>query len=63
MTATPYRLYGASHSLYTGKVRCYLRNQGIDYVEVPPGTLILPSASCRKSAAESSRYWKRLKGR
>lgn len=35
MTATPYRLYGASHSLYTGKVRCYLRNQGIDYVEVP----------------------------
>ena len=35
MTATPYCLYGASHSLYTGKVRCYLRNQGIDYVEVP----------------------------
>ena len=31
----PYTLYGASHSLYTGKARCYLRNQGIDYVEVP----------------------------
>ncbi|UJJ31696.1 glutathione S-transferase family protein [Halopseudomonas maritima] len=35
MTAAPYRLYGASHSLYTGKVRCYMRNQGIDYVELP----------------------------
>ena len=35
MIAGPYRLYGASHSLYTGKVRCYLRNQGIDYREVP----------------------------
>ncbi len=32
---TPYRLYGSSHSLYTGKARCYLRNQGIAYVEVP----------------------------
>ncbi|MED5493852.1 MAG: glutathione S-transferase family protein [Pseudomonadota bacterium] len=47
MTAAPYRLYGASHSLYTGKVRCYLRNQGIDYVELPTwhpdfATRILP---------------------
>ncbi|GAA6129761.1 glutathione S-transferase family protein [Halopseudomonas sabulinigri] len=30
----PYTLYGSSHSLYTGKARCYLRNQGIAYVEV-----------------------------
>ena len=32
---TPYILYGSSHSLYTGKARCYLRNQGICYVELP----------------------------
>lgn len=30
-----YTLYGASHSLYTGKARCFLRNQGISYVERP----------------------------
>ena len=30
---TPYVLYGAPHSLYTGKARCYLRNQGIAYIE------------------------------
>lgn len=30
---TPYILYGAPHSLYTGKARCYLRNQGIPYIE------------------------------
>lgn len=30
-----YILYGASHSLYTGKARCYLRKQGIVYVERP----------------------------
>lgn len=30
-----YILYGAPHSLYTGKVRCYLRNQGIGYQERP----------------------------
>lgn len=30
-----YILYGASHSLYTGKARCYLRNQGISYIERP----------------------------
>lgn len=29
----PYILYGAPHSLYTGKARCYLRNQGIPYIE------------------------------
>lgn len=29
-------LYGLPHSLYTGKVRSYLRKQGIDYREVPP---------------------------
>ena len=28
-------LYGAPHSLYTGKARCYLRNQRIRYVERP----------------------------
>jgi glutathione S-transferase len=31
----PHILYGVPHSLYTGKVRCYLRNQGIAYVERP----------------------------
>ncbi|GGD09223.1 glutathione S-transferase family protein [Halopseudomonas salina] len=30
-----YILYGASHSLYTGKARCYLRNQRISYIERP----------------------------
>lgn len=30
---TPYILYGVPHSLYTGKARCYLRNQGIGYIE------------------------------
>jgi len=30
---SPYILYGAPHSLYTGKARCYLRNQGIRYIE------------------------------
>ena len=34
-SASAYRLYGASHSLYTGKARCYLRNQGLPYIEVP----------------------------
>ncbi|UAW99645.1 glutathione S-transferase family protein [Halopseudomonas nanhaiensis] len=34
-TASPYILYGVPHSLYTGKARCYLRNQGIEYVERP----------------------------
>ena len=34
---SPYILFGASHSLYTGKARCYLRNQGIAYVERPSG--------------------------
>lgn len=28
-------LYGVPHSLYTGKARCYLRNQGIRYIERP----------------------------
>ncbi|MCP3934342.1 MAG: glutathione S-transferase [Actinomycetia bacterium] len=39
MTATtsPYTLYGAPASLYTGKARSYLRTQGIDFVEVAPG--------------------------
>ena len=31
-----YILYGAPHSLYTGKARCYLRKQRIDYVERLP---------------------------
>ncbi|MFZ4810914.1 MAG: glutathione S-transferase family protein [Ilumatobacteraceae bacterium] len=33
-----YTLYGAPVSLYTGKVRSYLRKQGIPFVEVPPGS-------------------------
>ncbi|MCP3935500.1 MAG: glutathione S-transferase family protein [Actinomycetia bacterium] len=33
-----YTLYGAPVSLYTGKVRSYLRTQGIDFVEVAPGS-------------------------
>lgn len=32
---TTQRLYGVPHSLYTGIARCYLRTQGIDYVELP----------------------------
>ncbi len=43
-----YRLYGTPASLYTGKVVSYLRKQGIDFVEVSPGserflTVILPT--------------------
>lgn len=33
--STPHVLYGMPHSLYTGKARCYLRNQGIGYIERP----------------------------
>lgn len=33
-----YTLYGAPVSLYTGKARSYLRRQGIDFVEVLPGS-------------------------
>lgn len=33
-----YTLYGAPVSLYTGKVRSYLRRQGIDFFEVAPGS-------------------------
>jgi len=33
-----YTLYGAPASLYTGKARSYLRRQGIDFVEVSPGS-------------------------
>ncbi|MEM8706913.1 MAG: glutathione S-transferase N-terminal domain-containing protein, partial [Actinomycetota bacterium] len=33
-----YTLYGAPVSLYTGKARSYLRRQGIDFVEVSPGS-------------------------
>ena len=32
----PITLYGLPHSLYTGKLRSYLRKQGIDYREVAP---------------------------
>lgn len=31
-----YTLYGAPHSLYTGKVRAYLRKQGVAFVEKMP---------------------------
>lgn len=31
-----YKLYGVSCSLYTAKVRSFLRKQGIDFVELPP---------------------------
>lgn len=34
-TTQPHRLYGAPHSLFTGIARCYLRTQGIAYVEIP----------------------------
>src|SRR5690554_2672535 len=30
-----HRLYGLPHSLYTGIARCYLRTQGIGYLELP----------------------------
>ena len=33
-----YTLYGAPVSLYTGKVRSYLRSQGISFVETSPGS-------------------------
>ncbi|OFE13090.1 glutathione S-transferase [Pseudohongiella acticola] len=33
--ADPLILYGVPHSLYTGVVRCYLRTQGIAYIERP----------------------------
>ena len=33
-----YTLYGAPVAIYTGKVRSYLRKQGIDFVEVSPGS-------------------------
>jgi hypothetical protein len=33
-----YTLYGAPVSLYTGKVRSYLRTQGVDFVEMSPGS-------------------------
>lgn len=33
-----YTLFGAPVSLYTGKARAYLRKQGIDFVEVSPGS-------------------------
>jgi glutathione S-transferase len=33
-----YTLYGAPVSLYTGKARSYLRTQGIDFVEMSPGS-------------------------
>jgi glutathione S-transferase len=32
-----HRLYGVPHSLYTGIARCYLRTQGIEYLELPTG--------------------------
>ena len=35
---SPYTLYGAPVSLFTGKARSYLRKQGIDFVEVSPGS-------------------------
>lgn len=34
--ASPLALYGAPVGLYTGKIRCYLRKQGIPYVERLP---------------------------
>ncbi|MFK7918574.1 MAG: glutathione S-transferase C-terminal domain-containing protein [Ilumatobacter sp.] len=33
-----YTLYGAPVSLYTGKVRSYLRSQRVDFVEMSPGS-------------------------
>ncbi len=35
---THYTLYGAPVSLYTGKVRSYLRTQGIPFAEMSPGS-------------------------
>ena len=37
-TTGPYTLYAMRASLYSGKARSYLIKQGIDYVEVVPGT-------------------------
>lgn len=34
----PYTLFGAPVSLYTGKVRSYLRTQGVPFVEKSPGS-------------------------
>jgi len=34
----PYTLYGAPVSLYSGKARSYLRTQGVDFVEMSPGS-------------------------
>jgi glutathione S-transferase len=36
MKTTPYVLYGTPHSLYTGKVRSYLRKKGLPFVERCP---------------------------
>jgi len=37
-TSGTYTLYGMRISLYTGRARCYLIKQDIDYVEVVPGS-------------------------
>ena len=36
MSTNPYVLYGTPHSLYTGKVRSYLRKKGLPFVERCP---------------------------
>lgn len=36
MSQSPLQMFGAPVGLYTGKVRCYLRKQGIPYVEKLP---------------------------
>ena len=38
MTSSPYILYGGPVSLYTGKVRSYLRQHNIDFIEVHPNS-------------------------
>ena len=38
MTSSPYILYGGPVSLYTGKVRSYLRKHNIDFIEVHPNS-------------------------
>jgi hypothetical protein len=38
MTSSPYILYGGPVSLYTGKVRSYLRKHNINFVEVHPNS-------------------------
>ena len=38
MTSSPYILYGGPVSLYTGKVRSYLRKNNINFVEVHPNS-------------------------